>query len=881
MSFPLAPLWRRLLFYLRRARFEHDMAEELRFHVDLQAEHNRHAGMSADAARFHAMRRLGNATLIREEAREAMTFPLLETFTQDLRYATRALRKRPGFAAVVVLTLALGMGGATAMFSVINTVLLRPLPFPQPDRLVMVWEWREGDETRTNPVAPTNFKDWVVSQSVFSDMSVVGTSTVNLTGAGDPEEVRIGYGSPSLFRVLGVGPVVGRTFTPEDVAEGSTDVAVLSESAWRRRFGADPGIVGRTLDLSGRSVMVIGVVPASVSILNPEAEFWTATDFRGLTRKNSGRFVRAVARLKDGVTRDQAQAQMTTIAGRLEREYPEFNAGWSVNVVPMHRQLVGDVRAALLVLFGAVGCLLLIAATNVSNLLLARASSRKQEIAIRTALGAGRKRVIQQLLTESMVLSLLGAVAGVLLARWGVSALVTLLPPELDLPRVGEIAVDLQVLGFAALVALFTGVFFGLAPAIEVSKTSVTRSLREEGRTNIGSRRTNRFRSALAIAQVALALVLLAGSGLLIRSFVRLQAVDVGFDPRNVLTFRINRPGGGPDALRRRIAFFEEARQRVAALPGVVSASGLWFLPLSGDASITSFTVEGRPRPDPKDEPVTSVSGVQRDYFETMRIPLRRGRTFTEHDRADAPKVGVINETMARQQWPGEDPVGKRIRMEWGQVLSIEVVGVVGDTRFQGQAKAPMPELYMPYAQLPAWAHETFVVRTSGNPAALGEAIVREIRALDPNQPVTDVRPMTAVLSASVAQPRLNAVLLGTFAGLALLLAAVGIYGVLSYSVAQRTHEIGVRVALGADRRAVLRLVLLQVARLALIGVAIGTVAALALTRLMRSLLFDVSANDPLTFGGVALLLTGVAMLAAFIPARRAARVHPMVALRG
>jgi putative ABC transport system permease protein len=807
----------------------------------------------------------------------------LETMWKDLRQGARSLFKQPTFTIVAVIALALGIGANTAIFSVVHAVLLQSLPYREADRLVSVWEHNRTRGNNQNVINMGNFFDWKEQNRVFEDMAAFFDMTANLTSGGEPEEIKTQSATNSLFNILGVPPILGRTFAPDDGKPGQPGVVVISFGLWQRRFGGDPQIIGQKLILNGTETTVIGVMPAGFnwhvkagSMTRKMAELWSPWQVEERNRR--GRGYMAVARLKPGVTLEQAQAEMNAIHSRIEQQYSEFNAGWGVNLVPLRAQFTGEIRLALLVLLGAVGMVLLIACANVANLLLARAAGRQREVAVRAALGASRGRIIRQLLTESLLLAGLGGLAGLALAWWGTDLLVSLAPP--DLLNLPQVKINAEVLGFTLGISLLTGVIFGLAPAFEATRLNLTESLKEGGKSVGGGMRPQRLRNSLVILEVALALVLLVGAGLLIRSFARLQGVDPGFNAQNVLTMRVSLPRLKYDNEQKRVAFFRQAIAQMQALPGVESVGAVNFLPFAAPHSGTSVDIEGRPLLPVTQKLKTGVMVTDSNYFHAMQIPLKRGRLFTDQEAAEMRHVVVINEAFARKHFPNEDPLGKRVTIYMkDDNQPCEIIGVVGDSKHMNLDAEVRPMSYWPHPEL-ASSGMTFVIRTRGDAASVTSAARNVIRTLDPNQPVADVRMMEGLIGTSVARARFNTLLLTIFAVVALLLAGVGIYGVMAYSVAQRTHEIGVRVALGARKGDVLRLVLRRGMTLALAGVAIGVVASFALTRLMGTLLFNVSVTDPLTFVGVPLLLAFVAMLACLIPARRAAKVDPMVALR-
>ncbi len=808
---------------------------------------------------------------------------------RDLRFALRRLIRAPGFSIAAVICLALGIGANTAIFSVVNAVLLRSLPYRDAGQLVMLWEHNRRGDRPHNVVSPANFLDWQSQSNSFQEMAAFYDTAFNLTGEGNPEEIPAQVTSGNLLTLLGMEAALGRVYTKEEAEPGRDDVCVISHGLWQRRFGGAADVVGKKVSLNGQSVTILGVMPQGFKWFIKEgsrsgksADMWTPTKFEPMLAtgsKGRGRFTTVAGRLKPGVMHEQAQAEMSTIAARLEQQHPEVNTGWGINLVPVHEQLAGEIKTALYVLLGAVGFVLLIACANVANLMLARAASRQSEFAIRTALGAGRWRVVRQLLTESVLLSVIGGALGLLIALWGVDALIAISPP--NLLGTEKIGLSLTVLGFTFLVSLLTGVIFGLVPAFEATRVNLNESLKETGKSNMSSRRRRRLSSVFVVAQVALALVLLIGSTLMIKSFLQLQAVDPGFKTDNLLTLRVSLPAAKYPEDSQTVAFFREALERLKSLPDVRSVGAVQALPFGGNLGArTSFTIEGRPAPAPGEENSTDVRVTDENYFQTINIPVLSGRTFTEQEAREDRRVIVINEAMARQYFAGENPIGRHLRVEMmDDPPPTEVIGVVADAKYKTLEDPAYPMVYWPHPHL-VYSDMTLVMRTNGDPLNVAAAARREIQAIDPDQPVADVRTMRSWMDELTARSRFGTLLLTIFAGLALALAAIGIYGVMSYSVTQRTHELGIRIALGAQARDVLKLILGRGLALTLVGIAIGLVASFALTRVLSSLLYGVSATDPVTFGGLSLLLTGVALLACYIPTRRAMKVDPMVALR-
>lgn len=815
----------------------------------------------------------------------------MDNMLQDIRYGFRRLLKRPGITAIAIVSLALGIGATTSIFSVVNAVLLRPLPYADSQRLVILWETNSQhiaalmNLQNRNQVAAANFLDWNKQNQVFEEMAAVRFLNFNLTGGDRPERIPGAIVTQNLFSVLGVKPVLGRSFLPEDAQAGRERVAILSDVLWQRRFGANPNVIGQKLPLNNEIVSVIGVMPPQFQYPD-DAELWVlsrlevpeapgAANANVLTNRVL-HYLMVIARLKPGVTTQQAQADMKNIASNLQSQYPDTNGSAGVSVVTMQEDIVGDIRPTLRILLGVVVFVLLIACANIANLLLARATSQRQEIAVRIALGANRARIIRQILTESVLLAMAGGILGVLLAYLGIQLLVGLSPS--DIPRVKEINLDSYVLGWSLLISVLTGVLSGLAPALRISKPNPNETLQEGGRGADPGATHHRVHNLLVVAEVSVSLVLLIGAGLLIKSFIHLQQVDPGFKSENVLTMRLALPAYKYTSEEQSKAFTTELLHGVKNLPGVDSVAITTALPLSRTEAASSFTVEGQPLPSSGNLPIANWRVVSPEYFQVLSIPLTQGRTFTERDGKDVSSVVIINQNMARSVFPNENPIGKRLVLGANKSPS-EIVGVVGNVRHSGLDAEPKPEMYVSYLQT-VRASYTVAVRTNVDPSSMVASVRNEIQAIDKDQPISGVKTLNELRAESLAQLRFNTLVLSVFAALGLILAAIGIYGVMSYSVAQRTHEIGVRMALGAQPKNVLRLVLGQGMVLVLIGVAIGLAISVAVTRLMASLLFGVTATDPITFVIVALVLTLVALLANYIPARKATGVDPLIALR-
>jgi putative ABC transport system permease protein len=796
---------------------------------------------------------------------------MFANFMRDTRYAIRQLLRAPGFTIVAVLTLALGIGATSAIFSVVNGVLLRPLAYPNPDRIVRLHEVvpRYGRFS----VAPATFLDWRQQNTVFSQIVAMNSSGATLVSSTGAERIAGGVVSWDTFDMLQVSPAIGRSFRVEEDAPGKDDVIILSHGMWQRRFGGDPGILGKSVTLSGTPVTVIGVMPAGFSFI-ADAEFWRPLALPANPTRG-GHYLGVIARLKPGVTAEQASAEIKTISERLAVQYPDTSANESAEVLGLQDSVVEGIRPALLTLLAAVGVVILIACANVANLLLVRASVRGKEIAIRTALGAGRRRLVLQMLSESLVLALAGGAVGLLLAYLAIGPIQELSAGSI--PRVAEIRIDSSVLLFALLVSLGTGILFGLAPAWQVSRSTIGSVLKEGGRSATSS--SGRWmRNALLVAEVAMSIVLLVGAALLLRSFARLTSVDPGFRPEHVLAFRVALPAASYTDDQQRAAFFTRLLEGLDALPDVTSAGATQSLPMRGDY-VLSFTIQGQPVPRPNEGPSANFRVASPNYFQTLGIPLVRGRAFNDRDQAKSPMVAIVDQKFVDRHFPDRDPIGQGIDIGNGSDGFYEIVGVVGSIRQANLETTPAPTMYIPFSQDPfsaAWV----VARTEGDPTGLSAAVRQTVRSIDPTLPAFAMTPLTTVVSDSVAERRFSMLLLGLFAGIALFLAAVGLYGVVAYAVSQRTQEIGLRMAIGAQRGDVLRLVVGGGMKLAVVGVAVGIACALALAQLVAAMLYEVTPFDPASYSATALVLLAVAALACYVPARRAMRVDPIVALR-
>lgn len=816
----------------------------------------------------------------------------METFCKDLRYGIRGLLKRPGFSVVALITLALGIGANTAIFSVVNAVVLRPLPYAEPDRLMTLWETTPGNDRRS--AAPGNFEDWRAQNKTLQEVAATFYANFNLTSDGDPDRIDGATITSNLMGLLGAHAQLGRTFQSDDDDHQDRAVVLISDGLWKRRFAADRNIVGRTITIDETQHTIVGVMARGFQY-PARSELWVLGKNRSAVpmsllaqfptndwaHERDAHFLSVIGRLKRGVTFSQAQSDIASITGRLEHDFPETNRGLGSSVIPLHTQIVGDVSRVLFILLGAVGFVLLIACTNVANLMLARATQRDREIAIRAAVGASRSRLIRQLLTESLLLSCVGGLAGLVVSVWAVDLFIKLSPG--DIPRLSEASVDFRLLGFTLIVSLLTGVGFGLLPAFQATRANLNSSLKEGGTKASEGRQRRGARNILVVTEIALAQVLLVGAALLGISYLRVTQINPGFNPDRVLTAKIAPSTKKYPDPRSRAMFYTNVLEHLRSIPGVESAGMVMNLPLTGSSMNRGFRVEGRPEPKPDENIAMDYQIISPDYFSTLQIPIQQGRGLTAADTENSERVIVINQAMARRYWPDEDPVGKRMAIgESSKETSWRtIIGVVGDVRHASLSEPAVPTAFISYRQdLESWPRMGFTIKAKNDAASLTSAVRRELAAIDPAQPVYAVEPLENLLRTSVAQRRFIMMLLASLAAIALALAVIGVYGVISFSVSERTQEIGIRMALGARAADVLRMVLGQGMRVTVIGIVLGLGAAVALTRLLSGLLFEVSATDPRTFVIVAGLLAVVALIACYIPARRATKVDPLVALR-
>jgi putative ABC transport system permease protein len=866
--------WRALT---HRKELEDELDDELRFHLDRDIEQNIKNGMTPKDARNAALKAFGGVDQSKEECRDARGVGPLENTLRDITYSVRVLLKSYAFTIVVILTLALGIGANTAIFSFANGILLRPLPYPQSDRLAVIDETAPKRGMDSMSVSYPNFLDWREQNTVFEDIGLhFGTSRFALSGAGEPVEIRGSRITQGLFEILRVAPQLGRTFTADEDRPDQDAVVILGHDLWQKNFGGDPNIIGQKIVLSNRPRTVVGVMPRGFRF--PEvSELWVplALTPQMFTRTDHG--LNGIARLKDGVTFAAAQAEMDNVAARIEQQNPVTNEGLGVSVTSLHENLAGDYREGLLILLGVVGCVLLVACVNVANLMLARATARQKEFALRAALGASRWRIIRQLLIESLLLAVVGGALGFALSLWALHLLLKAIPGQL--PFWMNFGIDLRVLAFTLGITLLTGLIFGAVPALQTSRVDLNDTLKEGGRGSIGFR--GRSRSLLVVTEIALSLVLLVGAGLMIQSFLRLRSVNIGVDTNNVLTATVLLPRPKYSTPEQRSGFFKQLVERLRHTPGVQAASATGTLPLSGSNWGRSLTIEGYPVLSVGQAPMIQHTVVTPGYFRTMGITLLAGRDFNDADVTDGPKVTIVDERLARHYWPNESAVGKRVR--FGPPEANEpwhtIVGVVRSVRHQRMQEDTRESVYLPHMQIPINGL-TVVTRTTSDPHEVTAAIRNEVKQLDRDQPISEIATMEEVVAESIWQPRLYATLFAVFAGGALLLALIGIYGVMAFLVQTRTHEIGVRMALGATARDVFKLIVGRGMKLTIAGVVIGLGGAIGLTRLMHSLLFNTSATDPFIFIAISVLLSVAAFLACYIPARRAARVDPLIALR-
>ena len=806
----------------------------------------------------------------------------MQTLWQDLRYGARMLKNKPGFTSVAVMTLALGIGAIVTIFSSVDALMLRPFAFARQERLMMVWETDLARGIERSEVSPGNFTEWQAQNRSFEQLIAMQQAWFDLT-AGDQPERFSGYRvSAAMFTVLGVKAALGRTLLPEDGQPGREQVAVIHYDLWRRRFGADQSLVGQAVKLNDRDVTVVGVMPPDFNFPYHLGEIWMPLTLNPQEQQNHGNhYLDVMGRLKPAVTRAQAEGDLRAIAARLQQTHPDTNHGRSLYVIPLNQHFTRGARTAMPALIGSAVFLLLIACVNVANLLLARATARQKEIALRLALGAGRRRIVRQLLVESLLLALLGGALGLLLSVWGIAALADGIPATFTkfIPGWHHLEMNRPALLFTLLVSMLTGLLFGLAPAWQSTTPNLNETLKEGGRSSSGPGARNRFRSGLVVAEIALSLVLLIGAGLMIRSFVRMLNSDFGFDPQNVLTLNVSLPREQyPDATQR-ISFFEQLLGRIAALPAVAKAGAVSHLPMGGSSSSSNFRVVGRPEFPPGQRPHADLRAATPDYFEAVGTPLRRGRLFTARDDAQASRVVLVNEAFAARFFPGAEAIGQRIQLSGSAESPLEIIGVVASIKNEDLDERNEPGIYLPHAQR-AWSGMDLVIRTIGDPTLLTAAVRHELSALDKTRAVFNIRPLQQVVNERISPKRLLTWMLGVFALIALALALAGIYAVMSFIVAQRTHEVGIRIALGAQPQAILRLVVGYGLRLTVIGLGLGLIGAWLLTRALAPLLYGVTATDPLTYAGFSLLLAGVALLACLLPARRAARVDPIEALR-
>lgn len=871
-------------FFLRlrnlfgKEKLEHDLNDELASHLELHIADNMRAGMTAEEARRDALIKLGGLEQTKESVRDRRGFPFLESLLQDLRFGLRMLRKSPVFTAVAVLTLALGIGANSAIFSVVDAILLRPLPYPHPEQLVRIWESSGKYDSSRNAVNPLNFLDWRDHSQSFESMAAISTLMTNLSSHGQPIAVQGMQVSPEFFSILRIAPFLGRAFISTDAIPGQDNSVILSYEIWQRQFGADRAIVGQRIDVDGLPHQIVGVLPRGFTFPKMKAEVWTPLPLARTEEWGSGRFLTTVARLKPGISIAQAQQDMLRVTDFTARARPDFNKNWSANVVPMLEDATREVRDSLWVLQAAVGFLLLIACANLANLLLMRGSGRMRELAVRSTLGATRSRIIRQLLAESLLLSAAGMLVGLLFANLALSALLALIPQNAPLPRSEPISIDGRVLLFTFFVSFFTAVVFGLVPAFRLSLVDPQRALKQGTlRGSVGGHQT--LRRCFVVAELALALLLSVGAGLMLRSFARLNAVDPGFRPEHLLTMHIwMSPSHYSDDLKRS-QYVDRLLSEIRNTPGVAAAGSTHFLPLTDRVSGSCFSPADQPPPTPAESPTAQFLIISPGYFQAMGTPLLTGRDFEARDTFNSPPVAIVNHAFAQRYFPGQQLLGKQLHVCWTIEKPVEIVGIVADARQAHLQDSPEPTIFLSNSQAPMY-FATLVVRAAGDPDRIAHSAEAAIHRVDPDQAVSDIQSMEIVLSDSVSSPRFQAILLLVFAGLAVALATIGVYGVVSYSVTQRWNEIGIRAALGARSTDIVRMVLREALALSGIALLLGLAASLAMNRVLQSLLFEVKPTDPATLVIGCSAVFFVSALAAALPARRAARVDPMVALR-
>ena len=873
--------WLRVKTLSKREQLDHDLEDEVAFHLAMREKKNRDAGLPRDDARYAARRRFGNVTGAKERSREMWTFVSLESLWQDVRYGARVLTKNPGFTLVAIVTLALGMGASTAIFSVVNSVLLRPLPFSEPDRLVRVWEANPQRGYARNVVNPLNYLDWHDQNRSFVSMAAIVGSSVNLNSGNGPITEPAYRVTPQFFSVLGVVPLIGRTFADDDGIPGHDSRVILTYEFWQQQFGGNRDVLNRTIKLDDTPMLIVGVLPRGFAVPNMKASVWMPFALvRSAEFAKQGRYLRVVARLKPGITLAQAQQDMERLAAWTGDVRPDMNTNWGAIVIPMLRDVTSDVRRPLLVLFSAVGFVLLIVCANVANLMLMRGARRSREIAVRTALGAARVRVVRQLFVESLLLASAGTLGGIAIANWGLRALLVLIPEDAPLPRMESIRLDGAVFLFALALAFGTTVLFGLLPALRLSRVNLQDTLKQgTARGGVGGNRL--LRQTLVVAEIALALLLSVGAGLLLRSFHRLTAVDLGFSADHVVSMSISMSPVKYDSDEKQARYMERLLAEIRGTPGVRAASTTDFLPLASDlVSGSCFAIGAEPPVNEATAPGSQFLIISSGYFDTMGTPFRSGRDFNERDKLKSPAAAIVNQAFVSRFFPNGDALGKQLNVCWGVANHpVQIVGVVADSRQTKLRDAPGPTIYLANTQAPL-SGGTFVVRAAAEPQQVLRSVEAAIRRVDPDQAVTEPRTMGRVFSDAASDARFQLVLLVTFAALAITLAMIGVYGVVSYSVGQRTHEIGIRMAMGAATSEIRKMVMREALLLAGVAVAIGVAGALALTRVMESLLYETTPTDPATLAASSVTILLVAAAAALLPARRAVRVDPLVALR-